>query len=105
MRLRKELDEMQEEEMLLTARVSDALAHPARLKIFRFIFLNNRNREQICNKDVVAAFDYSQATISQHIKKLVNADLVQVKNQDKFSYYYVNLGTLAKYIEAVKKFD
>lgn len=105
MRLRKELDEMQEEEILLTARVSDALAHPARLKIFRFIFLNNRNRTQICNKDVVAAFDYSQATISQHIKKLVTADLVQVKSQDKYSFYYVNLGTLAKYIEAVKKFD
>lgn len=104
MRIRKELDDMNDDEILLTARVSDALAHPTRLRIFRFIFLNNRNREQVCNKDVVAAFDYSQATISQHINKLVIADLVQVKKQDKFSIYYVNLGTLAKYIEAVKKF-
>lgn len=104
MRLRKELDDMLEEEILLTAKVSDALAHPTRLRIFRFIFLNNRNRQQVCNKDVVAAFDYSQATISQHINKLVIADLVQVKKQDKYSIYYVNLGTLAKYIEAVKKF-
>lgn len=104
MRLRKEIDEMLEEEIMLTARVSDALAHPARLRIFRYIFLNNRNRTQVCNKDVVAAFEYSQATISQHIKKLVIADLVQVKKEDKFSFYYVNLGTLAKYIEAVKKF-
>ncbi len=104
MRVRKELDEMQEEELLLTARVSDALAHPARLKIFRFIFLSNRNRIRVCNKDVVAAFDYSQATISQHINKLAIADLVQVKKEDKYSVYYVNLGTLAKYIDAVKKF-
>ncbi|HZK01406.1 MAG TPA: helix-turn-helix domain-containing protein [Anaerovoracaceae bacterium] len=104
MRIRKELDEMLEEEILLTAKVSDALAHPARLKIFRLIFLCNRNRTRICNKDVVAEFDYSQATISQHIRKLVIADLVQVKKEDKFSFYYVNLGTLAKYIEAVKKF-
>ena len=104
MRLRREPDEMHEEEILLTARVSDALAHPVRLKIFRFIFLSNRNRTQICNKDVVAAFDYSQATISQHIKKLVEANLVQVKNEDKFSIYFVNLGVLAKYIDAVKKF-
>ncbi len=104
MRLRKEPDEMHEEEILLTARVSDALAHPVRLKIFRFIFLSNRNRTQICNKDVVAAFDYSQATISQHIKKLVEAELVQVKKEDKFSFYFVNLGILAKYIDAVKKF-
>ncbi len=104
MRLRKESDEMQEEEILLTARVSDALAHPARLKIFRYIFLCNRNRTQVCNKDVVAEFDYSQATISQHIKKLAEAELVQVRKEDKFSFYYVNLGILARYIDAVKKF-
>ena len=87
MRLRKEPDEFHEEEVMLTARVSDALAHPARLKIFRFIFVSNRNRTMICNKDVVAAFDYSQATISQHIKKLAEAGLVQIKKEDKFSYY------------------
>jgi ArsR family transcriptional regulator, arsenate/arsenite/antimonite-responsive transcriptional repressor len=105
MRLRKESDELQEEEILLTARVSDALAHPARVKIFRFIFLSNRNRTPVCNKDVVAEFDYSQATISQHIKKLAESELVQVKKQDKFSYYYVNIGVLKKYLDAVKKFD
>ena len=105
MRLRKETDDMQEEELLLVAKVSDALAHPARIQIFRFIYLNNRNRKPVCNKDVVAAFDYSQATISQHIKKLVTADLVQVKKDDKFSYYYVNIGILGKYLAAVKKFE
>lgn len=103
-RLRKELDDMLEEEILLTAKVSDALAHPVRIKIFRFIFLNNRNRTPVCNKDVVAAFDYSQATISQHIKKLAAAELVQVKKQDKFSYYFVNIGMLGQYVDAVKKF-
>lgn len=104
MRLRKETDDLQEEEILLTARVSDALAHPARVKIFRLIFLSNRNRTTVCNKDIVAAFDYSQATISQHIKKLADAELVQVQRSDKFSYYYVNIGVLGKYIDAVKKF-
>ena len=59
MRLRKEADELQEEEILLIAKVSDALAHPARIKIYRFIMQNNRNRTTVCNKDVVAAFDYS----------------------------------------------
>jgi ArsR family transcriptional regulator len=104
MRLRKELDDFLEEEVLLTARVSDALAHPARVKIFRYIFINNRNRTPVCNKDVVGAFDYSQATISQHIKKLVGAELVQVKRENKFSFYYVNIGNLGKYLDAVKKF-
>lgn len=105
MRIRKESDELQEEEVLLTARVSDALAHPARVKIFRYIFVSNRNRQQVCNKDVVNAFNYSQATISQHIKKLVQAELVQVKKDEKFSFYFVNIGMLGKYLDAVKKFD
>lgn len=105
MRLRKEADEMQEEEILLIAKVSDALAHPVRIKIYRYIMQSNRNRTPVCNKDVVAAFDYSQATISQHIKKLVEADLVQVKKDDKFSMYYANIGILGKYLNATKKFE
>ena len=105
MRLRKEADDLQEEEILLIAKVSDALAHPARIKIYRFIMQNNRNRTPVCNKDVVAAFDYSQATISQHIKKLVDAELIQVKKDDKFSIYYANIGILGKYLYATKKFE
>ena len=104
MRLRKEPDTMQEEDILLIARVSDALAHPARIKIFRFIMNANRDRKKICNKDVVEAFDYSQATISQHIKKLITSGLLEVQKSDRFSYYYANLGVLMKYLDATKKF-
>ena len=105
MRLRKENDELQDEEILLVANVSDAFAHPARVKIFRYIYMANRNRQVLCNKDVVEAFDYSQATISQHIKKLVEAGLIEVKKQDRQSLYYVNIGILGKYLNAVKKFQ
>ena len=105
MRLRKELDEMQEKDILLIARISDALAHPARIKIFRYIMEQNIARSQVCNKDLVAYFDYSQATISQHVKKLVQAGLVQVIKRDRFSYYYVHLGMLNDYLTATKKFE
>lgn len=105
MRLRKEFVDLNEEEILLTAKVSDAFAHPARIQIFRFIFNQNRSREPVCNKDVVAEFAYSQATISQHIKKLAMAGLVQIKKDDKFSYYYVNLGVLGKYVDTIRKFN
>ncbi|PKM84722.1 MAG: hypothetical protein CVU86_06150 [Firmicutes bacterium HGW-Firmicutes-11] len=104
MRLRKESDEFQEDEVLLISKVSDALAHPARVRIFRFLFNRNRDRLPVCNKDVVQEFDYSQATISQHIKKLAESELVQIKKDDKFSYYYVNIGVLSRYMDAVKKF-
>lgn len=105
MRLRKEYDEIQEKEILLMAQVSDALAHPARIKIFRYIMQQNKQRSPVCNKDLVNHFDYSQATISQHVKKLVEADLLQVKKQDRFSYYYVHLGTLQNFVDAAKKFE
>lgn len=105
MRIRKESDELQEEEILLIANVSDALAHPVRIKIFRYIMKCNTERQLVCNKDIVADFDYSQATISQHIKKLQQAQLVQIKKKNKFSYYFANIGILGQYVKAVNKFD
>ena len=105
MRLRKELDEMQERDILLIAKISDALAHPARIKIFRYIMTSNNKRERVCNKDLVNDFDYSQATISQHVKKLRDAGLVEVRKEDRYSYYYVHLGTLNDYLVATKKFE
>ncbi len=104
MRIRKISDDMPEEEILLMAKVSDALAHPARIRIFRYIMNCNRTMERVCNKDVVAAFDYAQATISQHIKILSKADLVEIKKENKYSYYYANIGTLGKYLDATRRF-
>ena len=95
---------IQDQEVLLIAKVSDALAHPARINIYRYIMQCNRERVDVCNKDVVAEFDYSQATVSQHIKKLVDSSLIQVKKKDKFSYYYANMGALAMYLSATRKF-
>jgi len=105
MRLRKESDELQEEEILLIAKISDALAHPARIRIYRFIMKCNKERVPVCNKDVVAAFDYSQATISQHLKKLADSELIRVQKSDKYSMYYANVGILVKYLDATKKFE
>ncbi len=105
MRLRKESDDMLDEEILLVSEMSDALAHPVRIRIFRYIYKANSQRQTVCNRDVVEAFDYSQATISQHIKKLVKAGLIEVKKSERQSNYYVNIGILSKYINAVKKFQ
>ena len=105
MRLSKEQDEMMEEDVLLIAKVSDALAHPARINIFRYIMQSNRAMVQVCNKDLVEHFNYAQATISQHTKKLVDSGLVEVKKKDKYSYYYANLGMLMQYLNATKKFS
>lgn len=105
MRIRKDTDDLQEEEITLVAQVSDALAHPARIRIYQYIMKCNKERIPVCNKDVVSAFDYSQATISQHIKKLCQSGLVQMQKNEKCSMYYANIGVLMKYLDATRKFS
>ena len=105
MRIRKDENEILEEEIELIATVSDALAHPARIKMFKYIMQQNRAMIPVCTGTIVDNFEYAQATVSQHMKKLVQSGLVEQKKQEKFSYYYVNLGMLSKYLNATKKFS
>ncbi|TDP58939.1 ArsR/SmtB family transcription factor [Aminicella lysinilytica] len=108
MRIRKKtngLNDMASDELDFIAGVSDALAHPVRLELFRYIMQKNKTMDLVCTKDLVGAFDYAQATISQHMKKLVQSGLVEIKKQDKFSYFYVNLGILMQYIDDVKRYS
>ena len=46
----------------------------------------NRERTPVCNKDLIAEFGYAQATTSQHIKKLVDAKLLETR-KDIFIVY------------------
>ena len=103
MRIRKDNKELMEDEILLIADVSDALAHPLRVKILKYIMTQNRAMKTVCTKDLVEEFGYAQATISQHMKKLVLSGLVESKHKEKYNYYYVNLGLLARYVNATKK--
>lgn len=105
MRIRKSNDTFEEKDIEMIARVSDALAHPVRLKLFRYIMQRNKAMETVCNKDLVANFDYAQATISQHMKKLAESGLIQIKKQEKFSFYYANLGVLMQYIDITRKYS
>lgn len=105
MRIRKDNKELLENEIMLISDVSDALAHPLRVKILKYIMTQNRSMKPVCTKVLVEEFGYAQATISQHMKKLVLAGLVESKHKEKFNYYYVNLGLLARYVDAAKKFS
>lgn len=96
---------MTNEDYRLIAKASEALAHPARVALFSFIYGKNLSREKVCNKELVAEFEYSQSTISQHISKLVQGGLVELQTEGTSNFYYVNLGMLGKYIDAVKKLN
>ncbi len=108
MRIRKSNDfqiDLKGIDLDLIASVSDALAHPVRLLLFRYIMQQNRSMKNVCTKDLVEAFDYAQATISQHMKKLVKAGLIEIKKQEKFSYFFANLGVLSQYLDATRHFS
>ncbi len=105
MRIRKDNDILEYGEIELISAASDALAHPLRVELFRFIYVQNMQQKQICNKDLVDTFDYSQSTISQHMSKLTASGLVEVVKKANKSYYFVNLGVLGKYLNAVKKLN
>lgn len=103
MRIRKDID-LDDDEILLMARCSDAFAHPVRIRMFRFIMECNKELRPVCNKDIVAEFGCAQATASQHMNKLKHAGLITTKNKDRFTYYYANTGQLMKYLDVTKKF-
>ena len=105
MRIRRENDIYDVEEIKLISAASDALAHPLRVELFRFIYTENIARRQVCNKDLVREFGYSQSTISQHMRKLLVSGLVEGRKKESYTYYYVNLGVLGRYLNSVKKLN
>jgi len=85
------------------AKTADALAHPLRVDLFRYILRCNKERLIVRNKDLVKAFGYSQATISQHLNMLKEGGLITVKNQATSSCYYANIGVLVRAIDELSK--
>ncbi len=100
MRVRKDI--MTDEDLNLVAHIGDSLGHPLRVELFRFIYKENLERREVCNKDLVAEFPYAQSTISQHMSKLTGSGLIEIKRRGTANFYYVNLGRLGRYINAVK---
>ncbi|PWL19717.1 ArsR family transcriptional regulator [Falsochrobactrum shanghaiense] len=68
------------------ARVYAALGHPVRIAILRQLILE----EACCCKDIVGRVDLAQSTVSQHLKVLVQAGLVDYRPQQRTSRYSVN---------------
>jgi DNA-binding transcriptional ArsR family regulator len=55
------------------AKYAKALSHPARIAILRFL---SKQSSCYCG-DIVEIFPIAQSTISQHLKELKNAGLIQ----------------------------
>ncbi|MFK7813469.1 MAG: ArsR/SmtB family transcription factor [Maribacter sp.] len=86
------------------AKIANALAHPLRVALVRYLSDKN-NGEGVdnitCNKDLVDLFDYSQSTISQHVKILKEAGLFLTERKDKFTHYYLNAKLVAQFAKSL----
>ncbi len=101
MRIRTEVtsDYITEEDHQV-AKIANALAHPLRVALVRYLAEKNGGQgidNETCNKDLVQMFDYSQSTMSQHVKILRDCGIFITEPRDKFTYYYLNKELLKQF--------
>lgn len=79
------------------ARKLAALAHPVRLRLLR----NLGAADTCCVKDLVGPTGLAQSTVSQHLKVLVEAELVSFRTEKQSSRYTVNANALRELAEVI----
>ena len=87
------------------AELANALAHPLRVALVRYLSEKNYGEgvdNVTCNKDLVEMFDYSQSTVSQHVKILKECGLFITENKDKFTFYYLNRDLLNEFSDFIQ---
>lgn len=73
------------------AAVAKALGEPLRVQILDVL---RRSQEEVCQCELIALFDISQSLLSHHIRKLVDAGLVDVERRHRWAYYSVRADAL-----------
>ncbi len=101
MRLRSAVSSA-DSDFTFVATVADALGHPSRVGIVKYVAQKNTVRNDVCNKDLVENLPSSQATVSQHVKKLLEAEVLTVRKENGFSFYTVNRETLVRYVSLIQ---
>ena len=84
------MNNMQDEEF---AEVMRALGHPVRLSILRI--LAEKAQHECCCTDVTECLPLAQSTVSQHIKVLLDAGLVERSPKGTRNCYSLNTERLA----------
>jgi len=76
--------ELDEAEADATAALFAALGHPARVKIVNFLAAGDG---PVCLCHLLEPLGLAQATVSQHLKRLVEVGLVEREERGKWSYF------------------
>jgi ArsR family transcriptional regulator, arsenate/arsenite/antimonite-responsive transcriptional repressor len=69
------------------ASVAKALADPVRVEILDLL---KTAGAEVCQCELHPLFDISQPTLSHHLKKLADAQLIDVERRGKWAYYSLN---------------
>ena len=78
--------EISPERAARVASLGKALSDPIRVQVVDVL---RRHAGKVCVCELVPLFDVSQPTLSHHLKKLRDADVVGVERRGLWAYYYV----------------
>jgi ArsR family transcriptional regulator len=76
-----------DDDVLAVAELFRALADPARVRIVNVLATCG---EPVCICNLVDPLELSQPTVSHHMKKLVDAGLVEREQRGKWAYFTLN---------------
>jgi ArsR family transcriptional regulator len=91
--------DISDEDATATARLFKALADPHRIRIVNLLATAE---DSVCVCDLVAPLGLAQPTVSFHMKKLVDAGLLEREQRGRWAYYSLNRAVLARLGEVLR---
>lgn len=88
-------DAFSEGERAIVIQVSKALGNEARLEIYNFL----REHKTCFSGEIVDHLPLAQSTVSQHLKVLVNAEIILSSAEGTFTSYCINKPLMKKYYD------
>ena len=88
-----DVEAMSEQDAEVTARVFKALADPGRVRIVNLLV---NAGEPACVCDLTPKLGLAQATVSFHLKKLVQSGLLEREQRGAWAFYSVNREALGR---------
>ena len=84
---------LDEEEAVATAELFKALADPARVRIVNVLATSG---EPVCVCELIEPLGLAQPTVSHHLKKLIDAGLLEREQRGKWAYFSLKRDAVEK---------
>ena len=84
---------LDDEEAVATAELFKALGDPARVRIVNLLATSG---EPVCVCELIEPLGLSQPTVSHHLKKLVDAGLLEREQRGKWAYFSLKRDAVEK---------